>query len=182
VTVPAAVPIAALAVSFLSLAISSTLAWLNPRQSRLAHSAKAPRLVADIGLSMRTVRRFSPLRGEHRFDEAAMSGHSGALGVRVRNDGERAVQVTSVICFAARPGMHPPTKAGVWPSGPELPHEVSTNEAIWDMPLEQVSRLLGFGRSRAEACDASFELSLSTGEVGNVGPVRLHFPPEDQRH
>ncbi|TFV53407.1 hypothetical protein [Blastococcus sp. TF02A-35] len=166
-------------VAVASIVVGSILAWLNLRQSRAAQTAKEPQPVAEIGLSARGVRMFTPITDQRHFDEGAMAGHSGHLGVRVRNRGERAFEVTTVVCYAAHVGMSPPSKGGAWPDGPDVPHVIGTNEAIWDMSLEEVSRLLNFGQARERVCDASFEVSLATGQVLVVGPVRLHFPTEE---
>jgi hypothetical protein len=179
VTAAVAATLIGVVVALASIIVGSILAWLNLRQSRAAQAAKEPQPVAEIGLSARGVGMFTPITGERHFDEGAMAGHSGRLGVRVRNKGERAFEVTTVVCYAAYVGMSPPSKDGAWPDGPELPYVIGTNEAVWDMSLEEVSRLLNFGQARERVCDASFEVSVSTGQVLVVGPVRLHFPTED---
>jgi hypothetical protein len=171
------VSVAALVISILSLVVSTTFAFLGWNLNRRALDMKAPKVVASIGRSAQSLRMFEPIVKEARIDR---DGMRAPLGLKVRNDGERPVHVTSIICWTASPGTTPPTKHGAWPSrGPDLPHEISTGDAVWEIPMEQVAHLDGYRRWGEDTpVNVSFELGLSTGEKREVGPVLLHFPPE----
>jgi hypothetical protein len=168
------VSVAALVISILSLVVSTMFAWLSWRLNHKAFHGKAPNVVATIGLSMSTFRTFTPIVGACRMD-----GRSEAFGLRLRNDGERAVDVTSIICFAAGPGSWGKTMAGAWPDGPALPHQRGTNEATGETPMAEIQHLYNYRRYGEEMpCEVGFRVTLSTGETRDVGPVRLIFPPE----
>jgi hypothetical protein len=145
---------AALVISILSLVVSTTFAFLGWNLNRRALDMKAPKVVATIGRSAQSLRIFEAIVTEARIDA---SGMQVPLGLKVRNDAERPVQVTSIICWTTSPGTTPPTKRGAPPTrGPDLPHEISTGEAVWEIPMGEGGtpvRLSPLGGRHASGCE-----------------------------
>lgn len=137
-----------------------------------------PNIRGVIGPSHEQFGIFYSWGRQHHVSEHEMEWD---VAVVVHNDSDRPVSVEKVYCNASPPVSGRAT----WSSGieahggPPLPHEISTGDARWTVPIETVAGLLHTDRPpphRDEVSDISWQLELSNDETVHIGPVRLFFP------